>query len=25
MGVTMFLQMRMNPTPPDPTQAMIFN
>ena len=21
MGVTMFLQMRMNPTPPDPTQA----
>jgi YidC/Oxa1 family membrane protein insertase len=21
----MFLQMRMNPTPPDPTQAMIFN
>ncbi|WP_314090310.1 membrane protein insertase YidC [Shinella sp. M31] len=24
MGVTMFLQMRMNPTPPDPTQAMIF-
>ena len=25
MGVTMFIQMRMNPTPPDPTQAMIFN
>ncbi len=25
MGITMFLQMRMNPTPPDPTQAMIFN
>ncbi|MGG6897595.1 MULTISPECIES: membrane protein insertase YidC [Rhizobium] len=25
MGVTMFFQMRMNPTPPDPTQAMIFN
>jgi YidC/Oxa1 family membrane protein insertase len=25
MGVTMFMQMRMNPTPPDPTQAMIFN
>jgi YidC/Oxa1 family membrane protein insertase len=25
MGVTMFLQMRMNPTPPDPTQAMVFN
>lgn len=24
MGVTMFLQMRMNPTPPDPTQKMIF-
>lgn len=24
MGITMFLQMRMNPTPPDPTQAMIF-
>lgn len=24
MGVTMFLQMRMNPTPADPTQAMIF-
>ncbi len=24
MGVTMFLQMRMNPTPPDPTKAMIF-
>jgi len=25
MGITMFLQMRMNPTPPDPTQAMIMN
>ena len=25
MGITMFIQMRMNPTPPDPTQAMIFN
>jgi YidC/Oxa1 family membrane protein insertase len=25
MGVTMFFQMRMNPTPPDPTQQMIFN
>jgi YidC/Oxa1 family membrane protein insertase len=25
MGVTMFIQMRMNPTPPDRTQAMIFN
>jgi YidC/Oxa1 family membrane protein insertase len=25
MGMTMFLQMRMNPAPPDPTQAMIFN
>ncbi|MCG5474452.1 MAG: membrane protein insertase YidC [Sinorhizobium fredii] len=24
MGLTMFLQMRMNPTPPDPTQAMLF-
>jgi YidC/Oxa1 family membrane protein insertase len=24
MGITMWLQMRMNPTPPDPTQAMIF-
>ncbi|PDT86408.1 membrane protein insertase YidC [Sinorhizobium sp. BJ1] len=24
MGITMFLQMRMNPTPPDPTQAMLF-
>ena len=24
MGITMFLQMRMNPTPPDPTQAMVF-
>ena len=25
MGVTMWLQMKLNPTPPDPTQAMIFN
>jgi YidC/Oxa1 family membrane protein insertase len=25
MGVTMFVQMRLNPPPPDPTQAMIFN
>ena len=25
MGITMWVQMRMNPTPPDPTQAMIFN
>jgi YidC/Oxa1 family membrane protein insertase len=24
MGITMFLQMRMNPAPPDPTQQMIF-
>ncbi|CDX16280.1 Membrane protein insertase YidC [Mesorhizobium sp. ORS 3324] len=24
MGITMFLQMRMNPAPPDPTQAQIF-
>jgi len=24
MGITMFLQMRMNPTPPDKTQAMVF-
>ncbi|HVY21268.1 MAG TPA: membrane protein insertase YidC [Bauldia sp.] len=24
MGVTMFVQMRLNPPPPDPTQAMIF-
>jgi YidC/Oxa1 family membrane protein insertase len=24
MGITMFLQMRMNPTPPDPTQQLIF-
>jgi YidC/Oxa1 family membrane protein insertase len=24
MGVTMFVQMRLNPTPPDPTQALIF-
>ena len=25
MGLTMFLQMKLNPTPPDPTQAMVFN
>jgi len=25
MGVTMWFQMKLNPTPPDPTQAMIFN
>ncbi|WP_020179490.1 membrane protein insertase YidC [Methylopila sp. M107] len=25
MGITMFVQMRLNPAPPDPTQAMIFN
>jgi YidC/Oxa1 family membrane protein insertase len=25
MGVTMWVQMRLNPTPPDPTQAIIFN
>ena len=25
MGVTMWVQMRLNPPPPDPTQAMIFN
>jgi YidC/Oxa1 family membrane protein insertase len=25
MGVTMWLQMKVNPPPPDPTQAMIFN
>jgi len=25
MGLTMFVQMRLNPTPPDKTQAMIFN
>ena len=25
MGVTMWVQMKMNPSPPDPTQAMIFN
>ncbi|MBO3758845.1 membrane protein insertase YidC [Ciceribacter sp. L1K22] len=25
MGITMWMQMRMNPTPPDPTQAMLFN
>ncbi|MEM9205790.1 MAG: membrane protein insertase YidC [Pseudomonadota bacterium] len=25
MGITMFIQMKLNPPPPDPTQAMIFN
>ncbi|WP_334177131.1 membrane protein insertase YidC [Pseudoxanthobacter sp.] len=25
MGITMFLQMKLNPTPPDPAQAMVFN
>ncbi len=25
MGISMFMQMRLNPPPPDPTQAMIFN
>ena len=25
MGVTMWVQMKLNPTPPDPTQAIIFN
>jgi YidC/Oxa1 family membrane protein insertase len=25
MGVTMWVQMKLNPTPPDPAQAMIFN
>jgi YidC/Oxa1 family membrane protein insertase len=25
MGITMFVQMRLNPPPPDPTQAAIFN
>ena len=25
MGVTMWLQMKLNPPPPDPTQKMIFN
>ena len=25
MGITMCVQMKLNPTPPDPTQAMIFN
>ncbi|BAM92800.1 inner membrane protein translocase component YidC [Bradyrhizobium oligotrophicum S58] len=25
MGITMWFQMKLNPTPPDPTQAMIFN
>ena len=25
MGVTMWLQMRLNPTPPDPVQASLFN
>jgi YidC/Oxa1 family membrane protein insertase len=25
MGITMWAQMKMNPTPPDPTQKMIFD
>jgi len=25
MGITMFIQMRLNPAPPDPVQAMVFN
>ncbi|MCZ4287238.1 YidC/Oxa1 family membrane protein insertase, partial [Marinobacter salarius] len=25
MGLTMWVQMKLNPPPPDPTQAMIFN
>ena len=25
MGITMWIQMRLNPTPPDPVQATIFN
>jgi len=25
MGITMWVQMKLNPTPPDPTQAMVFN
>lgn len=25
MGITMFIQMKLNPAPPDPTQQMIFN
>jgi YidC/Oxa1 family membrane protein insertase len=25
MGITMWFQMKLNPTPPDPTQQMIFN
>ena len=25
MGITMFVQMKLNPAPPDPTQQMIFN
>jgi YidC/Oxa1 family membrane protein insertase len=25
MGITMWFQMKMNPTPPDPTQKMIFD
>ncbi|MEP3630577.1 MAG: membrane protein insertase YidC [Hyphomicrobiales bacterium] len=25
MGITMFVQMKLNPSPPDPTQQMIFN
>ncbi len=25
MGITMWIQMRLNPTPPDPVQAQLFN
>ena len=25
MGITMWVQMKLNPAPPDPTQQMIFN
>ncbi|MBV9419441.1 MAG: YidC/Oxa1 family membrane protein insertase, partial [Alphaproteobacteria bacterium] len=25
MGITMWIQMKLNPTPPDPTQKMIFD
>ena len=25
MGITMFIQMKLNPAPPDPTQKMIFD
>ena len=25
MGITMFVQMKLNPSPPDPTQKMIFD